>query len=66
MNKIRKIFFLIKEFISWFGNQNDYLYPIDENDKHHYPFKKAHWYKTRFGFKTSWDLAKAFWDIKNQ
>ena len=54
---IRLIKFIIV-FIEFLGSQNDYLYPTDENDKSYTPFKKKHWYKTRFGFITSWNLAK--------
>ncbi len=48
----------IYEFFRILGSQDDFLYPLNENDKHQYPYSKKHWYKTRFGFKKSWDIAK--------
>jgi len=47
----------IIEFFSWFGRQNDYLFPY-EGQTTWTPFKKPHLWKTRFGFDTSWCLAK--------
>lgn len=49
---------VLLRFLSWFGKQNDYLFP-PKNCKNPeiYPFKKPHLWKTRFGFKTSWTLS---------
>jgi len=48
----------IMEFLSFFGTQNDYLFPNSHTKNLWHPFKKPHLWKTRFGFKTSWELAK--------
>lgn len=46
-------------FFTFFGKQNDYLFPSkDEEHAERYPFKKPHLWKTRFGFKTAWFLSK--------
>lgn len=47
-----KELFFIYDFFSWFGLQNDYLYP-HKNQIGYTPFKKPHLWKTRFGFQTS-------------
>jgi len=41
----RNVFKFVGVFFNFIGTQNDYN-------------TQLHWYKTRFGFKTSWELAK--------
>jgi hypothetical protein len=53
-----KLLLFIYNFFYWLGIQNDYNYPTDKNDIGWYPFKKKHFWKTRIGFKTSFNLAK--------
>ncbi len=55
-----KIIRFIKIFFDFFGTQNDYLYPLSEEHgkDHWHPFDKSHLWKTRFGFNTSWAIAK--------
>lgn len=49
---IKIAYTFIHTFFDFFGMQNDYMY------KGFGPFKKPHLWKTRFGFKTSYNLAK--------
>ena len=57
---MRKYFRAIKCFFKFLGMQNDYLYPFEgQINSDSCPFKKAHWYKTRIGFSTAWDIAKS-------
>lgn len=54
----------IRIFFKFLGMQNDYLYPngyqkeMCTEYQDSFPFQKPHLWKTRFGFKTAWDLAK--------
>lgn len=51
----------LHSFFTFFMKQNDYLYPHKGCEPEYaegYPFKKAHLWKTRFGFKTAWELSK--------
>ena len=48
----------IQTFFTFFGHQNDYCYPNEATKDCWYPFNKPHLWKTRFGFKTAWDIAK--------
>lgn len=60
--KYKVIYFpRLNSFFTFFLKQNDYLYPHDgcpDDMKDGYPFQKAHLWKTRFGFKTAWQLSK--------
>lgn len=57
--KYKIIFFpKMNRFFTWFLKQNDYLYPSKGESAEGYPFKKPHLWKTRFGFKTAWQLSK--------
>ncbi len=60
--KYKVIFFpRLHSFFTFFLKQNDYLYPFEGCDPEYaesYPFKKPHLWKTRFGFKTAWELSK--------
>lgn len=49
----------IKFFLQEIGRQNDLLYVGIGA-----PYEKAHWYKTRKGFKFSWLLATLMCDIR--
>lgn len=54
-----KYYRFIRCFFRFFGSQNDYLYPFKgQVNGDVLPFKKPHWYKTRIGFRTAWDIAK--------
>ena len=57
---MKRILIFIYEFFNWIGRQNDYLYPNEwtMHNAQYYPFQRPYLWKTRFGFKTSWDLAK--------
>jgi len=48
----------IKAFFDFFGRQNDYLYPNEQTKDLWHPFQKKHLWKTRFGFITSFEIAK--------
>ena len=48
----------LHSFFTFFGKQNDYLFPPKGEDAEGYPYKKPHLLKTRIGFKTAWDLSK--------
>ena len=57
--KYKIVFFpRLNSFFTFFGKQNDYLFPPKGEDAEGYPFKKPHLWKTRFGFKTSYYLSK--------
>lgn len=48
----------LNSFFTFFGKQNDYLFPPKGEDAEGYPFKKPHLWKTRIGFGTAYRLAK--------
>lgn len=49
-----------KTFFNFLGSQNDYLFPFEgQINPESCPYPKAHWYKTRIGFKTAYNIAKA-------
>ncbi len=55
-----KLFRILRTFFRFFGTQNDYLYPFDgQINADSCPYKKAHWYKTRIGLRTAWDIAES-------
>jgi hypothetical protein len=56
--KVKMSYTFISIFFDFFGSQNDYLYPTTNDLIGYTPFKKPHLWKTRFGFKTSYNLAK--------
>jgi hypothetical protein len=57
----------IKTFLSWLGSQNDYLYPFEgQINNEMCSFKKSHWWKTRIGFRTAWDMARTIDKILNE
>jgi len=46
----------IRTFLYFLGAQNGSLFPMKKiNDNR--PFKKPHLWKTRYGFKSAWNLA---------
>ena len=54
---IKKVATFVGVFFDFFGRQNDYLYPASQDQIGYTPFEKPHLWKTRFGFKTSYNLA---------
>ena len=57
-----KYFQFIRCFFRFLGSQNDYLFPFEgQHEPHGCPYNKPHWYKTRIGFDTAFNLAKTIW-----
>lgn len=57
---MKKYYRFIRCFFIFFGSQNDYLFPFEgQINPDSCPYPKPHWYKTRIGFQTAWNIAKS-------
>lgn len=55
----------LSTFFSFLGTQNDYLFPGPGRTGTKYPFDKPHWWRTRIGFKTAWELTCIIYNKEN-